>query len=99
MAIEFIVKECAKNEIIEIVDWYNYKQSGLGERFYLDLMIKFEKIKRNPSIYSFYRKDFRRAVIKNFPYIVIFKVAENEIVVYTIIYGGRDPELINKRIS
>jgi hypothetical protein len=99
MAINFVVKESAKEEVIEIVDWYDYKQIGLGERFYKELLLEFEKIKQQPTIYAYYKKEFRRAVLKNFPYLVIFKVTAQEIVIYSVIYGGRDPELINKRIT
>jgi plasmid stabilization system protein ParE len=99
MAIEFIIKENASMDVIEIVDWYDIKQLGLGDRFYKDLLNEFEKIKQNPKLYSFYNKDFKRAILKHFPYLIIFKVTENEIVIYSIIYGGRNPRLINRRIN
>lgn len=99
MATDFIVTETAKQDVIEIVDWYDYKQLGLGDRFYKELLTEFERIKKNPAIFPFYKKDFRRVVIKHFPYLIIFKLTEKEIIIYAVVYGGRNPELINKKIN
>jgi toxin ParE1/3/4 len=89
----------AQLDIWDIIDWYENKQPGLGERFDSDLISIFYKIAENPTLYSYYQKEFRRAVLKNFSYLIIFKVTQNEVVVYTVVYGGRDPKMINKRIN
>lgn len=99
MVFEFIISEGAKQDIIEIVDWYESKKKGLGNRFYNELLFEFEKITERPASYTFYNKDFRRAIPKHFPYLIIFKVYEKEIVVYAIVYGGRNPALISKKIK
>ena len=99
MATDFIITETAKQDVIEIVVWYDYKQLGLGDRFYKELLIEFERIKRTPTIFRFYKKDFRRVVIKHFPYLIIFKLTEKKIIIYAVVYGGRNPELINKKIN
>ena len=99
MAIEFIIKETAKQDIVEIVDWYDNKKLGLGDRFYNDLLNEFEKIQQMPTQYSFYKDDFRRALLKNFPYLIIFQILENEIVIYAIVFGGRNPGLINRKLD
>lgn len=89
----------AQLDIWDIISWYENHQEGLGERFDSNVNILFLEIAASPTHYSFYKNNFRRAVVKHFPYLVIFKIIENEIVVHTIIYGGRDPKLINKRIN
>ncbi len=89
----------AQLDVWDIISWYEDHQVGLGEKFNSNLNTLFFKIAANPTQYSYYKKDFRRAVVNNFPYLVIFKITQNEIVVYTIVYGGRDPKLINKRIN
>ena len=89
----------SKQDIWNIISWYENHQEGLGERFDSNINILFLEIAANPTHFSFYKNNFRRAVVKHFPYLVIFKIIENEIVVYTIVYGGRYPKLINKRIN
>jgi plasmid stabilization system protein ParE len=89
----------AQLDIWEIIEWYESRQAGLGERFSNKLNRLLYEIAKHPQYYSFYKEEFRRAILKPFPYLVIFKIAEEEIVIYSIIYGGRDPQLINKRLS
>ncbi len=79
MAINLIVKEAAELEIIEIVDWYVFKKEGLGDRFYKELLNEFDKIILRPTSYFYYKKDFRRAILKYFPYLIIFKATEKKL--------------------
>jgi toxin ParE1/3/4 len=72
---------------------------GLGERFYNELLMELEKIKQTPTAYSYYIKTFRRAILPHFPYLIIFKVMGNETIIYSVIYGGRNPEIIHKKIT
>ena len=99
MAINLIVKDAAELEIIEIVDWYNFIKHGLKNRFYKALLNKFDKIILRPTSYFYYKKDFSRAILKYFSHLIIFKATEKEIIIYSIIYEGRNPALINKKIN
>ena len=99
MAINLIVKEAAELDIIEIVDWYDFKKQGLGDRFYKELLTEFDKIILRPTSYSYYKKDFIREILKYFPCLIILKATEKEIIIYSIFYGGRNPALINKKIN
>jgi hypothetical protein len=99
MAFNVILTAEAQFEIWDTVDWYEKQQPGLGNRFNNELNKTFVDIGLNLLFYSFNKKDFRKAILKHFPYLVIFKVSQHEIIVYTIIYGGRNPRLINQKIS
>ena len=99
MAINLIVKDAAELEIIEIVDWYDYKKQVLGDRFYKELLNEFYKIILRPTSYSYNKNFFRRAIFKHFPPLIIFKGTEKKIIIYSIIYEGRNPALINKKIN
>lgn len=93
MGIEFLVKESAKNDIVEIVDWYDQKQAGLGERFYKELIKEFDKIEQNPKLYTFYNNNFRRSSLKHFPYLIIFKFTESEIIIYAVYLWRPKPKV------
>ncbi len=99
MGINLTVKETAELEITEIIDWYDFKKQGLGDRFYKELLNEFERIAKTPKIYSYYKKDFRKAALKRFLYLIIYKITEVEIIVYSIIHGGSNPKLIDRKIS
>lgn len=50
MDIEFFIADDVISDVFEIIDWYNLKRPGLGERFYNELVHEFENIKKGPRI-------------------------------------------------
>ncbi len=51
MDIEFFIADDVRSDVFEIIDWYNLKRPGLGERFYNELVHEFENIKKGPRIF------------------------------------------------
>ena len=51
-----------------------------------------ESIQRNPMQYPSKRKPFREAFIKLFPYVIIYEVIEDEVVVYSVFNTHRNPD-------
>ncbi len=88
------VKETAKNNVIEAFLFYESRQTGLGERFLSSWEDLLELIKDEPHLYQKKYKDFRQVLIKPFPYLIIYEVEEKVVVVYKIIYAGRNPRKI-----
>ena len=99
MAFNLVVTYTAELDIEKAVDWYNSKQEALGQRFYNAVLSEFAIIQKHPNYYSFYSKGFRKNLVKQFPYLIIFKITNQDIIIYTVIYGGRNPEIINKRMA
>lgn len=99
MAFNVILTADAQPDIWNIVFWYERQQPGLVNRFNNRLNKTLFDIGLNPSIYSRYKKYFKRAILKYFPSLVIFKISQMYIIIYTIIYGGKKPWLINQKIS
>jgi hypothetical protein len=86
------IKTTAKTGVLEAFDYYEEKQEGLGIRF-LDCWEKqIEVIKREPLLFQKKYKDFRQALIKPYPYHIIFELDENIITVYKVIYAGRSSQ-------
>ncbi len=99
MAFKLRLTTRAQLDIWEVISWYESCEEGLGERFDTKVNNMLFEISKKPTVYSYFNKDFRRAILKHFPYLIIFKVFEKEIVIYAIIYGGRNPVLINRKIN
>ena len=99
MAFNVILSTQVQLDIWDIISWYESQQPGLGDRFNKELNKTLFDIGIKPSSYSFYKKDFRRAILTHFPYLIIFKVSQQDIIIYAVIYGGRNPRLINQKIS
>ena len=89
MAFKIEITEPAKQDIEKAISYYNDKTNGLAERFYKQFEEAIKKIKLHPHYYSYYKKPFRRILFKDFPYLVIYKIYENVIVVTGVL-----PEMI-----
>ena len=80
-------------DIQEAVDYYNVKQKGLGLKFKKDLQQVEQILQLNP-FFQFRYKDVRCITMRKFPYMLHFKVFEenNLIVIYSVLCTLRDPD-------
>jgi hypothetical protein len=91
MIYELIIKEEANNEIIESYSYYESKSEGLGDKFETQLGIYLDRISNYPFHYQIKRNPYREAFIKKFPFIIIYEIIENEVVVYSVFNTKRSP--------
>lgn len=55
--------------------------SGLGDLFLLEQDVCYDKIEARPISYAKIKKNFRKIILRTFPYGVIFEIFENDVVV------------------
>ncbi len=77
MSRTLIIRPEAEAEMAEAHDWYEERVSGLGAEFLLSADTCFNSILRNPYTYPQVYKSARRALLRRFPYQVLF-VEERE---------------------
>ena len=80
------------DDISNAVEWYEFQQKGLGERFINDWESTATYILSNPFTFAKKTKSFRQAVLKNFPYLVVYEVVGDLVVIYAVINGARHPK-------
>lgn len=97
MAYEIIIRPTARNNVDDTIQWYEEQQTGLGIKFYRQFLDGIEKIKTNPTYFTFIYEEFRRINLKSFPYNIIYKVIDDVVVVFTIYHHSRDPVEMLKR--
>lgn len=91
------IKEEAKKEIIEAYRWYENKQSKLGDRFVDAIDEYFSAILLCPKMFPVAFNRFRKAVVRTFPYIIVFEIEKNNIVVYAVFQTKQNPKKIKSR--
>lgn len=79
--------------------WYEEKGTGLGEDFLRIFYALAEEIRRYPLIYQTVYKDFRRCLLKRFPYAIYYRVEKDKIIVYGLFHCARDPKTLKKNLS
>ena len=71
--------------------WYERQRTGLGCQFIDCVEACFEKIARSPSLYEPVLGEYRRALVRRFPYAVFFSLSSDGVMVYGVIHTARDP--------
>jgi plasmid stabilization system protein ParE len=85
-------------EIADAADWYEARSTGLGTEFLRAVDAAIASIQRYPLGYQVVFKDSRRALLRRFPYSVIYSISDNEILIVTCIHGKRDPKSWQDRV-
>jgi hypothetical protein len=73
----------------EAYQWYEQKQKGLGELFLTELEYHYAKLQHFPSAYTTVYKNYRQTRLKKFPYVIVFKINDTDVLVYAIFHSSR----------
>lgn len=86
------IKEEANLEIIEAYLYYEEKRIGLGEEFLEQIDIYFDRITSSPKHFPQKRKPYREAFIKRFPFLIIYEIEKNKVIVYSVFNTWQSPD-------
>lgn len=78
--------------------WYEEKTIGLGEEFLRIFYVLSNKIQRNPLVYQTVYKDFRRCLLRRFPYAIYYRIDKDKIIVYGLFHCARNPKNLKKNL-
>lgn len=84
----------AAEDIQTSYDWYEAQRAGLGELFLDDLETVYKKLELNPETFSWLDAEQRHASLKKFPFVVIFRLIQQEVYVYAVFHTSRNPTKI-----
>ena len=87
----------ASSELDEANQWYEDQQSGLGNRFIEEVKLSISRIQNFPHIGNALVKDIRRIIVPNFPYGIIYSIANGSIEIYAVAHLHRKPFYWKKR--
>ena len=89
----------ARADIAQAVRWYEDKRLGLGARFEVELWKKLEIIAEYPKIHTQMHPLFRRAVMYNFPYIILYRERSDTLDVVAVFATKMDPHYLESRLE
>ena len=94
-----IIRPEVEAEIHDAFSWYEEQIPGLGADFLLNLDAAFQGILRNPLQYPVIYRTLRRALVRRFPYQVMFLEGKNKIIIIAVFHGKRNPKRWQHRPS
>jgi plasmid stabilization system protein ParE len=90
---QIVILEKAFQEIENARDYYENNQINLGISFSKEVFSILEIIETNPLLFPVKFENIREAVIKKFPFVVVFEILPNdEIIVLSVFHFRRNPE-------
>jgi plasmid stabilization system protein ParE len=93
-----IFTRVARMEMIDAQDWYENEAPGLGRRFRAAVDAVIERISANPRQFPVVYKNIRRALLRRFPYALMFVIEPDEaLTVIACFHGSRDPAQWERR--
>ena len=87
-----VFRERAIFEIQESFEYYENQKIGLGNKFKIQLEKELDYILDNPKHFKIVRKSFRQATVNIFPFLIIYKISETNIIIYSFFHTSRNPE-------
>ena len=89
------IKRNAEQDTENAIDYYFTISIDLTIRFKDELYATYEKITTNPEFYKYLSKkkgkNYRCIRLKSFPYLVIYKIIGNSIIVISVFNTNRKP--------
>lgn len=79
--------------------WYETKSRGLGEDFLRMFYAYSNEIQWNPLLYPTVYQDFRRRLLRRFPYAIYFTIEDDQIIVFGLFHCARNPQAINEELQ
>jgi plasmid stabilization system protein ParE len=89
----------AEEDLKETVIWYENNKKGLGARFLLAVDAAVQSIVRYHQAYPLVYKNYRKKIIRRFPFQIIYTIEENNIEVLAVFHSSRNPDEWKSRIS
>ena len=89
----------ARDDAREAYAWYERQSPGLGDRFLWHVDECLDLILANPELFEVVYKQYRRAIVRRFPYVVFYKHEGDVVTIYSIFQSAKNPRKWRRRLS
>jgi plasmid stabilization system protein ParE len=94
-----VLLPAAKRDVKKAYQWYEEQKSGLGEVFLERVEECLKAIGRNPRAFQLVAYDARRAIVKQFPYVIFYRIEGKTIYVYSVFHTSQNPQKWMDRLA
>ena len=89
----------ARAEFDEAANWYDQQKLGLGIDFIKHVDKAIDAIAKMPRMHQIVHKNVRRAVVRKYPYVVLYQVEADHLLIVAVFHCKRDPSIWQGRVS
>ena len=98
MAAELIIAPEVEQDLAEAYAWYEARRVGLGEEFLSCVDGCMAAICRMPETYTIVHENYRRGLVRRFPYAVFYEYLAGTVTVYGVLHTSRNPDKWRQRL-
>ncbi|RLD44900.1 MAG: hypothetical protein DRI89_02500 [Bacteroidetes bacterium] len=91
------IRLLAKEDIQEIVDYYDEKVPTVTDKFLTALFSDIELLKKNPLLFEKKYRDTRVRFMKHFPFGVHYRLVNNKVEILAVLHTSRNPKIWEER--
>jgi toxin ParE1/3/4 len=89
----------AETEFLKEIEYYSNAREGLGHRFQICVMAALGKAAENPSGGAPSYKGTRSRLVKGFPFSVVYRASDEQLLVVAIAHHRRQPAYWLQRVD
>lgn len=82
----------SNQELVDAVEYYESQLPGLSVKFETELDGIIKKIVSNPLLFPNKFKKYREVPLKKFPFVVVYEIVGDRVVIVSIFHSKRNPE-------
>lgn len=93
----YIVRPAMAADIRRAYAWYEREREGLGEEFLTEVRAAIHAVLTAPTAYQILHRDTRRALVRRFPYGLLYRMIDDVVVFVGCFHTSRSPEAWARR--
>lgn len=86
------------DDAAEAYAWYEDRVEGLGDEFLKAFYAAIAKIQREPAFFRMVHSDFRRVLLKRFPYFLYYRIEMDTVVFVLLFHCARHPRVMRREL-
>ncbi len=87
-----ILLPIAQQELNQTIEFYEQQLVGLGTLFRNEIFESIDFIRLYPEGHQFITKHTRKCTLRKFPYLVLYGIVDNKIIISSIAHQHRHPQ-------
>ena len=91
MNFELLIQDEAWLDIQKACEWYDEQKAGLGIELLDEIEQCYRNILENPERYPYINQIFRRIRTERFPYLIVYKIVDEKIIIMRIRHIKQKP--------
>ena len=80
----------AEQDLATARDWYDQQRAGLGDEFLDAIALALRVLARDPGLPRFYYGQFRRVLLRRFPYRIFYQIIGDRVVIFRVLHAKQE---------